>query len=110
MTVRATSARTPRSETRHDLILASPLPAFFFDRESTVSQPPGDPRWGASLVIRVMMDQERWVGTFTAGIDGVRGVFTTPDPHRVCCVVAGLAYVVNVRDPGAGAELAIGRP
>jgi len=53
-----------------------------------------------------MMDQERWVGTFTAGIDGVRGVFATPDPHRVCCVVAGLAYVVNVNDPGSGAELA----
>jgi hypothetical protein len=80
-------------------------PAFFFDRESTVSQSPRDSRWGAPLVIRVMMDQERWVGTSTAGIDGVRGVFATPDPHRVCCVVAGLAYVVNVRDPGAGAEL-----
>jgi hypothetical protein len=81
-------------------------PAFFFDRDSTVSQSPGDSMWGAPLVIRVMLDQGRWVGTFTAGIDGVQGVFATPDPHRVCCVVAGLAYVVNVRDPGAGAELA----
>jgi hypothetical protein len=81
-------------------------PAFFFDGESTVSQSPGDSRWGAPLVIRVMRDQDRWVGTFTAGIDGVRGVFATPDPHRVCCVVAGLAYVVNVNHPGSGAELA----
>jgi hypothetical protein len=73
-------------------------PGFFFDRESAVSQSP--------LVIRVVIDQERWIGTFAAGIDGVRGVFATPDPHRVCCVVSGLAYVVNVMDPGAGAELA----
>ena len=44
------------------------------------------------------MGPERWVGTFTAGIDGVRGVFATPNPGRICCVVAGLAYVVNVKD------------
>jgi len=81
-------------------------PAFFFDRESTVSQSPADSRWGAPLVIRATVDQERWVGTFTAGIDGVQGVFATPNPRRVCCVVAGLAYVVDVKDPGAGAELA----
>jgi hypothetical protein len=81
-------------------------PAFFFDGKSTVSQSPGDSRWGAPLVIRATVDQERWVGTFTAGIDGVQGVFATPDPRRVCCVVAGLAYVVDVKDPGAGAELA----
>jgi hypothetical protein len=81
-------------------------PAFFFDRDKTVSQSPGDSRWGAPLVIRATVDQERWVGTFTAGIDGVQGVFATPDPRRVCCVVAGLAYVVDVKDPGAGAELA----
>jgi hypothetical protein len=81
-------------------------PAFFFDRDRTVSQSPGDSRWGAPLVIRATMGPERWVGTFSAGIDGVRGVFATPNPGRVCCVVAGLAYVVNVKDPGAGAELA----
>jgi hypothetical protein len=80
-------------------------PAFFFDRDNEVSQSPGDSRW-APLVIRVTVDDERWVGTFTAGIDGVQGVFATPDPRRVCCVVAGLAYVVDVKDPGAGAELA----
>jgi hypothetical protein len=81
-------------------------PEFFFDRDSTVSNSPGESRWGAPLVIRATVGQERWVGTFTAGIDGVRGVYASPDPSRVCCVVAGLAYVVNVRDPGAGAELA----
>jgi hypothetical protein len=80
-------------------------PAFFFDRDNAVSQSLGDSRWGAPLVIRAGLDRERWVGTFTAGIDGVRGVFATPDPSRVCCVVAGLAYV-DVSDPGAGAELA----
>jgi hypothetical protein len=81
-------------------------PAFLFDRDASVSQSPGDSWWGAPLVIRVTTGPERWVGTFTAGIDGVRGVFATPDPKRVCCVVAGLAYVVNVKDPGAGVELA----
>jgi hypothetical protein len=81
-------------------------PAFFFDRDNAVSHSHVDSRWGAPLVIRATVAQEHWVGTFTAGIDGVRGVFATPDPRRVCCVVAGLAYVVNVKDPGAGAELA----
>jgi hypothetical protein len=83
-------------------------PVFFFDGDGTVSQSAGDSTSGAPLVIRVTMEQERWVGTFAAGIDGVRGVFATPDPIRMCCVVAGLAYVVSVTDPGAGAELAHG--
>jgi len=81
-------------------------PAFFFDQDNTVIQSTGDSRWGARLVIRATVDEERWVGMFTAGIDGVHNVFATPDPRRVCCVVAGLAYVVDVKDPGAGAELA----
>lgn len=83
-------------------------PVFSFDQDRTVSHWLGDSIWGAPLVIRVTTGPERWVGSFTAGIDGVRGVFATPDPGRVCCVVAGLAYVVSVTDPGAGAELAHG--
>ena len=81
-------------------------PTYFFDRENTVSESSGDSRWGAPLVIRVTTDQKQWIGTFTAGIDGVNSVVATPDPRRLCCVVAGLAYVVNVDDPGAGAQLA----
>lgn len=61
---------------------------------------------GCPLVIRVTTDQKQWIGTFIAGIGGVQGAFATPDPRRLCCVVAGLAYVVNVDDPGAGAQLA----
>jgi hypothetical protein len=59
---------------------------FFFDRDNTVSQSSGDSRWGAPLLIRATVEQERWVGTFTAGIDGVRGVFATPT-HVVSVVL-----------------------
>ena len=81
-------------------------PAYFFDRERIVSELFGDSRWGSPLVIRVTTDEKRWIGTFTAGIGGVSCVVATPDPRRLCCVVAGLAYLVNVDEPGAGAELA----
>ena len=77
-------------------------PTFRFDRDgvSTV------PRESQSVIVRLTIDDYRWVGMFADGLWGLDGVFVTPDPRRVCCVAVGFAYVVDVADPAAGAELA----
>ena len=81
-------------------------PVFFFDRDHRVSTEVRDSRWGTPIAIRVNVDDDIWVGFFTAGGFGVDGVFATPDPDRICCVVQGYAYVVDVTDPAAGADVA----
>lgn len=43
-----------------------------------------------------------WIGVFApSGISPkeVSGIFTTPDPHRVCVVTAGIGYLVSTDDP-----------
>jgi hypothetical protein len=59
-----------------------------------------------SVIVRVRIDDDRWVGMFAEGPWGLEGVFATPDPGHICCVAGGFAYVVDVADPAAGAELA----
>lgn len=52
-----------------------------------------------------------WLGVFAFGDfggAGFTGVFTTPDPHRLCIVTKGAAYVVDARSPGSCEDLAFG--
>jgi len=47
-----------------------------------------------------------WVGQFTfGGLGGTTGLYAMPNPSHLCAVVNGLAYVINVRDPGSGAVI-----
>ena len=65
-------------------------------------------RWGDPLVLCVKpVDSPEWVGMFPAGgLGGLSGVFATPSPQRICVIVDGLAYLVLVDAPGAGAVMA----
>lgn len=40
-----------------------------------------------------------WVGTFAFGDCGFSGIFSTPDPQRLCVVSRGEGYFVNVTKP-----------
>lgn len=45
---------------------------------------------------------EPWIGTFADGSHGAKfqnGVYTTPDPDRLCVVSYGKGYIVSARDP-----------
>ncbi len=48
-------------------------------------------------------DGSSWIGTFSWGTrttKGVKtGIFTYPDPNKVCVVACGIAFVVDVSDP-----------
>jgi hypothetical protein len=47
---------------------------------------------------------EPWVGVFAFGRltpKGVSGIFTTPDPDRLCVVAKGAGYLVRADDPSA---------
>jgi hypothetical protein len=49
----------------------------------------------------------RWLGIFAFGgisPKGVTGVFTTPDPHRVCVVSEGAGYFVSANAPTSWEE------
>lgn len=98
--MRSTSIPSPLATATNTLLPSSSI-------ESTASQSPGDSKVG-----RAAGDQGDYgLGALGRNVQqqastAFPGVFATPDPHRVCCFVAGLAYVVNVKDPGAGAELA----
>lgn len=55
------------------------------------------------LSVRVVPHEgEAWIGTFASGRFGHKtttGVFATPDPTKLCVVVEGLAYIVDVANP-----------
>jgi hypothetical protein len=82
-------------------------PMFAFDREGRIAGN-AESRWGPPTVVDVLPQPgERWVGSFAAGgLGGVSGVFATPAPAQLCVVVDGLAYVVDVHNPGSGAVIA----
>jgi hypothetical protein len=45
---------------------------------------------------------EPWLGTFAFGKiapTAVSGIFTTPNPYRVCVVAVGEGYIVSAHDP-----------
>jgi hypothetical protein len=80
---------------------------FAFDRDGRIADN-AESRWGPPTVVDVRpAGSERWVGSFAAGgLGGVSDVFASPAPAQLCVVVDGLAYVVNVHDPGSGALVA----
>jgi hypothetical protein len=44
----------------------------------------------------------RWVGVFACGFDSNKvasGLFSHPDPERICVVAAGYGYIVDTREP-----------
>ena len=86
------------------------VPIVAFDSQGRV-QPDIRSPWGAPLVLRVVpLDFPEWVGTFPSGGDGgTRGVYATPSPARACVVVDGDSFLVDVRDPHAGAEAIAGQ-
>src|SRR5258707_9516838 len=55
------------------------------------------------VLIRVRPEGgQAWVGTFAFGIftvKGISGIFTTPNPDRVCVVAVGEAYLVSASAP-----------
>lgn len=44
---------------------------------------------------------EQWVGEFWGGVEGLDGVFATPNADTLCVVVKGQGYWVPVREPTA---------
>ncbi|MCO1582049.1 hypothetical protein M8C13_40500 [Crossiella sp. SN42] len=80
-------------------------PVFGYDCDGRVAEE-FVARWGSSLTVRVTSGGGEWVGRFPAsGVGGVDGVFACPAAGQLCVVVAGLAQVVEVGAPGAGAVL-----
>ncbi|GAA2841410.1 hypothetical protein [Crossiella cryophila] len=79
-------------------------PVFAFDRDGRVIDE-ADRGFGMPRVIRVMpTDGAEWVGLFSSGLPGREdGVFAGPGPGQLCVVVNGLAQVVAVDEPAAGA-------
>ncbi|MBO0757412.1 MAG: hypothetical protein J2P54_16270, partial [Bradyrhizobiaceae bacterium] len=58
-------------------------------------------RDGVLVKVRSERGQE-WLGTFAFGHltpNGVSGIFTTPDPDRLCVVAAGEGYFVSANRP-----------
>lgn len=55
------------------------------------------------LTVRVNPNKgDAWIGTFASGKFGpktVSGIFSTPDPARLCVVSEGQAYIVDVTSP-----------
>jgi hypothetical protein len=84
-----------------------PCPVFSFDRDGRVCEEFVS-RWGAPLVVRVTpVGGTDWVGMFPAGgLGGVDDVFAGPGRAQMCAVVDGLAYLVRVDAPEAGAVIA----
>ncbi len=82
-------------------------PVFAFHRDGTITSQ-FDSRWGTPLVVRVEPSgASPWVGMFpSGGLGGVRMVTACPSPTRLCLIADGLAYVVDVGDPGLGASIA----
>jgi hypothetical protein len=64
-------------------------------------------RDGVLARIRSECGQE-WLGTFAFGgliQRGVSGIFTTPDPDRLCVVAAGAGYLVSAGTPTSWEEI-----
>lgn len=58
-------------------------------------------RDGILVEIRPQLGQ-RWLATFAFGEitpKGTSGVFTTPDPQRLCVVAKGAGFIVSANDP-----------
>jgi hypothetical protein len=75
---------------------------FSFHRDGTVVSRASGLRTGTGrpLVasVRPAGKADPWVGFFESGY-GPDGAMATPDPHRICVMSGGNAYIVEVRDP-----------
>jgi hypothetical protein len=82
-------------------------PTFAFGRDGELLTDP-ESRWGTPAVLEVEPSSSpRWVGTFAAGgLGRYRVACATPSPAHLCVVVDGLAYLVGVDRPEAGALIA----
>jgi hypothetical protein len=82
------------------------LPVFGFDGESSV-QSEFALRSGSPCIVRVSpRSSGEWIGMFArGGLGGVTAVCATPSPSRLCVIVDGDAYLVNVDAPGDGADV-----
>jgi hypothetical protein len=81
-------------------------PTFAYGRDGRLRDEFGS-RWGTPMVIEVSSVDAHWVGMFAAGgLGGVRGVFACPSPEACCILADGLAYLVDVWAPEAGAVIA----
>jgi|WetSurMetagenome_2_1015567.scaffolds.fasta_scaffold145324_2 hypothetical protein len=74
----------------------SSIPRFYYPGAS--EQGGGD-----GILLEVSPEQGRpWLGIFAFGRispRGVTGIFTTPDPHRLCVVMQGDGYLVSANNP-----------
>ncbi len=81
---------------RTELPTSDPLPRYYY---------PGASREGGrdGLLLEIHPDAGApWLGVFAFGHvspKGVSGVFTTPNPHRLCVVARGGGYLVSADDP-----------
>ena len=55
------------------------------------------------IIVEIIPEHgESWIGVFAFGTQnqtGFSGVFTMPDPNKLCVVSKGKGYLVNVNDP-----------
>jgi hypothetical protein len=55
------------------------------------------------LIIKVIpSENESWIGVFAFGeisIKGVSGIYTTPNPEKLCVVSRGMGYIVSTNNP-----------
>src|SRR2546425_2622421 len=74
----------------------SALPHYYFPGASTQGGRDG-------LLVEVRPEHSQpWLGTFAFGQvtpNGVSGIFTTPDPQRLCVVSKGEGYLVSATTP-----------
>lgn len=70
---------------------------------------------GARLTFEVVTDGgSRWAGAVALGensvLRAVTGLYSTPNPTRLCLVARGDAYLIDVRDPNSGEVIHTGGP
>ena len=63
------------------------------------------------VLVRICPDEgPPWLATFAFGEfapESPLGIFTTPDPHRLCVVAKGPAYFVSANDPTSWEEVCV---
>lgn len=68
-------------------------PHFFYPGASSVGGHDG-------FLVKIRPENgQAWLGTFAFGDGGFSGIFSTPDPQRICVVSRGAGYFVNVTQP-----------
>ena len=69
------------------------LPVHYFP-------PPGSRLERDGVWVRVSPNAgQEWIGVFAEGYGGISKILSTPDPHRLCVIARGGAYVANACSP-----------